>query len=278
MKLTDKQIDIVLAYVRGEMSEEAFLEFKQGVSDQKAIEEEVAFQKSIGSALKLDLAQEAMDQGNTENTLEDKSAHPHFETIRSNMNQARTENEKGKNQIRRLWMTGVAAACVLFVCSLGFRTYLNHQLDNSLNVIVDNADIKGMSQKIDGLKSVSGRSTSINYKLEEAQKAYQNKDWDKALATFDQLEDQLKYKSAGIDYCKSIIFFNKKEYERSIQHLENIDLNKADSPCEIHRFLTLSYLKIKNKHEAKKQFELLAKNTQNCDQQLMKQLNKFFLI
>lgn len=194
------------------------------------------------------------------------------------MSQARTENEQKKGRIRRLIITGVAAACVLFVCTFGFRTYLDNQLDNSLKSIADNVNIDGMTQKIDGIKSVSGRSTFIKTKLEGAQIAYQKEDWDTALAIFNQLESQTGYQTAGIDYCKSVILFNKKEYAKSIQYLERIDLNNAESACEIRHFLTLSYLKINNKQEAKKQFKLLSENTQNCDQQLVKQLNKHFLI
>jgi len=275
MKLTDKQIDIVLAYVREELSEEAFLDFKQGVKDQNALDQEVVFQKSIVSALKLNKAAEAMSHAKTENILEDKSAHPHFETIHKSMSQARTANQHRKKQIRRWLITGIAAASVLFVCTIGFRTYLDNQLNDSLNVIVDNVDIDGMAQKIDGVKSVSGKSTFINSKLEGAQTAYENKDWDTALAIFNQLESQSRYQTAGIDYCKSIIFFNKKEYAKSIQLLENIDLSKAEATCEIRHFLILSYLKIENKQKAKKQFNLLSKS---CDQELVKELNKYFLL
>lgn len=278
MKLTDKEIDKVLAYVSEELSEEAFLEFKQGVNDQAALQEEVTFQKSILSAVKLNKAQEAMDNAKTENILENKTEHPHFQTIQRNMNQARTENENRKRQIRRWVMTGVAASFLLFVCTFGFRTYLDNQLNNSLNTIVNNVNIDGLSQKIDGIKSVSGRSTFVNAKLEEAQAAYQNKDWDKALAIFDQLADQSKYQTAGIDYCTSVILFNKEEYAKSIHLLENINPNETASSCEIHHFLTLSYLKINNKQEAKKQFEMLSKDAQNCDQQLVSQLNKHFLL
>lgn len=278
MKLTEKQIDIVLAYVRNEMTEEAFLDFKQNTTNQKALEEEVLFQKSILSAVKLNEVNNAIDQAKTENILDNKSEHPKFEAIHRNMNQARAENENKKRQIRRWVITGVAATFLLFVGTFGFRTYLDNQLENSLNSIVNNIDIDGMAQKIDGIKSVSGRSMFINSKLKAAQTAYQNKDWDSVLSIFNQLEDQSKYQTAGMDYCKSVILFNKKEYAKSIQGLERIDLNTTASACEIHYFLTLSYLKINKKQAAEKQFNLLSKNTENCDQQLVSQLNKHFLL
>jgi|GEM_PF-1250791 len=278
MKLTDFELDLVSAYIRNELSGKILLDFKQKLLNNEALKQEVMLQKGILSAMRLNRVKDAMDSAKTENLLEDKSKHPQFEAISKTMDVARNANEQRKKRIRHALVTGAAAVCLLIVGTLGISSYLNNQLDNSLNVIVNNVNLDKLYQKIDGIKSVSGRSAYISFKLEEAQKAYQEKDWDTALAIFDKLEQQSEYKSVGIDFCKSIIFYNKKEYVKSIKKLESIDLSKAESTCEIHHFLTLSYLKIKNKTAAKKQFNLFAKNPQNCEPQLVKKLNKHFVL
>jgi len=144
--------------------------------------------------------------------------------------------------------------------------------------IANSIDLEAMSLTIDGLKSVSGRPDFIKHKLEKAQTAFDKKDWDTALTVFEQLSRQSRYESAAMDFSTGIIFYHKKEYTKSIEHLESIDFNEAASACEIRYFLTLSYLKSKKKAEATEQYNMLVESPQSCDSQYVKGLKKYFIL
>jgi len=81
-----------------------------------------------------------------------------------------------------------------------------------------------------------------------------------------------------MNFCEGIIFYNKKEYGKSIKKLESIDLEEAKLFCEIRHFLALSYLKTKNKPKAKEQYKILSENSQKCNKQAIKQLKKYFIL
>ncbi len=273
MKLTDTQHDLVAAYIKGELNREALNDFEDALSKDEALQEELMFQKSMLSALGLDTVETAMKEARIENLLENKTQHPQFEIIQNNMRQARVENIDKQRQVRR-WL---AAVCVLLVSVFGFQKYLSNQLDSDLAEIAATIEHEQVAL-IAEFKSVSGRPTVIAYKLTEAEQAFKEKNWKKVLTLFEQLRHQFEYNSVSMDFCESIVFYNKKEYLKSIEKLESIDRNEAASACEIHHFLALSYLKNKNKTKAKEQYDILLDDFQSCDNQLIKRLKKYFIL
>jgi len=278
MKLTLVQHELVATYIKGELNEESLANFEATLAGNTALQEEVLFQKSILSSLRLDIPENAMKRARMDNLLEDKTQHPQFEFIQNKMQQARIFNANRQRQIRRWLLGGLVAACVLLFSVVGLQVYLDGQLDSDIGEIANSIDLEAMSLTIDGLKPVSGRPDFIKYKLEEAQTAFDNKDWNTALAVFEQLSYQSRYESTAMDFSKGIIFYHKKEYEKSIEQLESIDLNKAASACKIRYFLALSYLKNKKKNKAKEQYETLTTNSQNCNEQSVKHLKKYFIL
>lgn len=280
MKLTHAQYDLAVAYVKGELSGKVLRNFETTLPDSEALREEVAFQRTILSAVRLNVAADTLRQATHKNLLEDKTQHPQFEVIQNNIQKARTYNINRQRQIRRWWVSGlVAAACMVLVGTVGINMYLNNQLEGDIVKIINTIDIEDRSLKIDGIKSVSARTDVIIYKLKEAENAFETQDWDTALSIFEQLRSQFKYESAAMDFCESIVFFYKKQYTKSIEKLEDIDLNQVESDGEIRHFLTLSYLKNKNKSKAREQYDILLSDTTEAhDKQTIRGLKKYFIL
>lgn len=278
MKLTDTQYDLVAAYIKGELKGEVLKNFEETLAENEALQEEVLFQKSILSSLGLDMVESNLKQARIDNVLDNKTEHPHFEAIQNNIRKARIANADQQGQSRR-WLAGlVAAACVLLVSTVGWRTYLDRQLTNDMNEVAHSINLEIISLNMDGIKLVSGRPDFIKYKLGEAQTAFENKDWDAALSVFDQLSRQSRYESVAMDFARGIIFYHKKEYEKSITQLKDIDMSRAVSTCEIQYFLALSYLKNKNKIKAKEEYKTLTESSKNCDRQYVEHLGKYFIL
>jgi len=279
MKVTYTQYDLVVAYVKDELSGKALIDFKIALADSEALRQEVVFQQSILSAVRLNVAADTLTQAIHKNLLEDKTRHPQFEVIHKNMQQARIENINQERRIRRWWVSGlVAAACVVLVSVAGLSMYLSGQLDGDMLVAAAMVE-RGRVPVTEGeIKEVSARRTVIKKKLEQAEQAFKRRDWEETLTIFEQLRTQYKHNSTEMDFCEAIIFHNKKEYTKSVEKLESINLDEAKSACEIRHFLALSYLKIKNKTKAKEQYKILTKTPQKCNKQTIKKLKKYFIL
>jgi len=192
--------------------------------------------------------------------------------------QARIDNINRQRRIRNWVVSGLAAAaCVVLVSIVGLKAYLNGQLDGDIAELVVTVD----SERIpltEGIKDVSTRHDVVERKLNRAKEAFKKRDWKTTLSVFDTLRTQYKYNSAEMDFYEAVILYNEKEYTKSIKKIESINIKEAQSPCEIRHFLTLSYLKIKNKTKAKEQYEMLSRSSQKCDKHTIKQLKKYFIL
>lgn len=278
MQLTKQQQELTGAYVKKELTGKALTDFETDLARNSALQEEVIFQKSIFSALKLNRMEQAVQQVKADNMTDDKKQHPKYKVIQSNMRQARIENTNRQRRIR-YWASGlVAAACIALVGIFGLRMYLNNQLDSDI------AEQAAMMERVripvtkGEIKEVSARRAVIEEKLEQAEQAFKEDDWETTLSIFEQLRKQYKYNSAEMDFCESIIFHYKKEYKKSVEKLESINLEEVESACEMQYFLTLSYLKVKNKTKAKYQYETLVESPQKCDKHAIENLNKYFTL
>jgi len=119
MKITDEQYELVAAYIKDELKGEVLTDFEATLVKNEALLEEVAFQKSILSALRLNVTADTLQQATVDNLLEDKTLHPQIEVIQNNIQQARIDNINRQRRIRR-WLMGLAiAACVVLVSTVG---------------------------------------------------------------------------------------------------------------------------------------------------------------
>jgi len=277
MKITDEQYELVAAYIKDELKGEVLTDFEATLVKNEALLEEVAFQKSILSALRLNVTADTLQQATVDNLLEDKTLHPQIEVIQNNIQQARIDNINRQRRIRR-WLMGLAiAACVVLVSTVGLKKYLNGQLDRDMANVAATVE-RERAPLTKGVKDVSARRSIIEHKLNRAEAAFKKGDWAATTYVFDTLRNQYKYNSVEMNFCEGIIFYNKKEYGKSIKKLESIDLEEAKLFCEIRHFLALSYLKTKNKPKAKEQYKILSENSQKCNKQAIKQLKKYFIL
>jgi len=251
MELTHVQLDLVAAYIRGTLSGEALTDFETALAANETLQEEVEFQRSLLSAVRLNVAAKTLEQATFSNILKDKTLHPQFEATQNNIQQARIDNINRQRRIRKHWMTGLAAAaCMVLVSIVGLKMYLNSQLDSDMEKIAAIAEYGRISLPED-IENVSARRAVIAAQLDIAEQAFEDENWELTQEIFGYLRDTLLYNSAGMDFCESIIFYYKKAYAKSIEKLENINLAETESACQIRHFLTLSYLKINDKTKAK---------------------------
>jgi len=278
MKLTHKQLDLVTAYVKSEISGKALTDFETVLAANEILREEVAFQRSLLSAVRLNVAANMLQQVTLDNPLEGKTLHPQFEVVQNNLQQARIDNINRQRRIRKHWIRGLAvAASMILVSFFGLKMYLNNQLNSDMEQLAATVKYERISLT-ENIKDVSARRTVIAEQLGSAERAFEEEDWETTQQIFEYLRDTLLYNSADMDFYEGIIFYHKKEYTKSIETLENINLDEAESVCQIRHFLTLSYLKINDKTKAKEQYRILAESIQKCDEQDIKQLEKYFIL
>jgi len=279
MELTHVQLDLATAYVKGTISGEALADFESALTANETLQEEVIFQRSLLSAVRLNVAAKTLEQASFSNILKDKTLHPKFEATQNNIQQARIDNINRQKRIQKHWIIGLAvAASMILVSIVGLKMYLNNQLDGDMDSIAAKVKRERIPLTQTKIKDVSARRTVIVAELEKAEQAFKDENWEETQDIFEYLRHTLLHNSAEMDFYESIIFYNKKQYAESIEKLENINLDEAESVCQIRHFLTLSYLKIKNKSKAKGQYEILVENSQQCDKQTVKRLKKYFIL
>lgn len=277
MELNTQQNELAGAYVKQELTNKVLSDFETELAHNAALQEEVIFQKSIVSALKLDRVEQAMHQAKIDNMVDDKKENPQFKVIQNNMQQARIDNAN-RRRIRRRWASGLAtAASIVLISIFGLKMYLNNQLDSDMAEVATTVELRGISLT-ENTKEVSARPDVIRVKLKQAEQAFKEGNWEATLSIFGQLRNQYKYNSFEMNFCESIIFYNKKEYRRSVEKLESINLDEAESACDVQHFLTLSYLKIKNKPKAKEQYQMLTESPQKCNKQTIENLKIYFTL
>ena len=178
MELTHLQLDLAAAYVKGKLSGEALTNFETALAANETLQEEVAFQRSLLSAVRLNVAAKTLEQATFSNILEDKTLHPEFGATQNNIQQARIDNINRQRRIRRHWVAGLAvAACVLLVSVVGLQTYLNGQLNSDMEQIAATVKYERVALT-ENIKDVSARRAVIMEELGNAERAVEGGDWD----------------------------------------------------------------------------------------------------
>lgn len=265
MKLTDIQYNMAAAYVKGELDGKTLADFEATLKDNEALREEVIFQKSIGSALRLDMVEEATKQAKIDNLLEDKTEHPQFEVIRNNVRQARVDNVRQQKRIRR-WLAGLAAACLIGVGSCG---------DDVITGIQTNTMIKSWYANLnpfsdDEYELVNETDQSMEELLQVAEEEYAKGELEAALASLNKISEEKL--PAQTLLGKGKIHAQLKNYEESKRLLL---LATASDEIKIkddaHLRLGMVHLRLREKDEAKKQLAQISTEAKKTEaKQMMK--------
>ncbi len=269
--LTDKEYDLARAYIKKELIGVALSDFESKLKNNEALQEEVIFQKSILSALRLDMVEEAMSKAKIDNVLEHKTEHPQYEFVRNNMQQARMENARSQRRIRRWVVTGLAAACILLVGIFGLRMNSNPILNNEIaNLQVVFAPPEPEFEYVKGVDI----PTEVQDKLDDAKNQYKDNDFDAALNTLNEIpvKDMKDYilLAKGTIYAKQ--GNNKESVEPLSKAAQSEDIVIKD---EAHYILGLVYLRMENKTKAEKQFNKLSGENEKYRDEADRLLNKY---
>jgi len=171
MRLTEQQYELTGAYVRQELTGKALTDFEAELDRNTFLQQEVIFQKSILSSLKVDRVVQAIHQAKTANIPDDKQENPQLKIVRNNIRQARIHSTNRRLRIR-WWVSSLAAAaCLVLVSLLGLRAYLGSQLDGDMAAIAATVEREGIPLS-ENIKEVSARTDVIRKKLEDAEQAF----------------------------------------------------------------------------------------------------------
>ena len=246
MKITYKQYELVTAYLKGELSGKERTDFEATLATNEVLREELIFQRSILSAVQLNVTAATLQQATLDNLLEDKTLHPKLEVIQNDMQQARVYNINRQKRVRRWWISGLAAvACVLGVLFFSNHLITNAQLDKEIASWEIEFDTSGSDYE-----EVSSSMTEI----ETAKKYYEKGKRKAAFTTLDSISDsQLPDR---ILLAKGKIQAQLKNYQASKELLIPASLSTEaivrDKACLA---LGMVYLRLRKKEAAKKQLE-----------------------
>ena len=247
MKLTDTQLDLAAAYVKEELSGKALTDFEAAIATNEVLREEVAFQRGILGALRLNVAVATSEQAMHENMLEDGTLHPHFEHTQRVAQQARIANINRQRRIRNWAVSGLAiAACVLGLFFFGPTFMLNHHLDNEIASWEIRFDSRSKYEDVSS-------ADAMDKQIQTAKNQYTEGNPKAALATLNQIEGKLP------DYillAKGQMQVQLKNYEES--ELSLSDAAKSDKISikdDAHLALVVVYLRLGEKEKAKEESE-----------------------
>mgnify|MGYP000226588708 CR=1 FL=1 len=274
MKLTDIQYDMVAAYVKEELDGKRLADFEVTLKENKVLREEVMFQKSIGSALRLDMVEDAVKQAKIDNLLEDKTEHPKFEFVRNTTQQARTDIVNRQRQIRRWLVRGLVAACVVLVIGPAYNWYIDNQLKREINKEFAIIDIDPLENR-----PVGARTHVIEDYLEKIDIALQESNSDKIIEIKNEMfslriNDDITM--SQVQFALAIIDVRQDKHTEAIEKLNFILSKDNDITEKVQWLLGLAYLKDKQKKNAKEQFEALAKGTGKYSTKANEILKKHF--
>lgn len=247
MKLTDTQLDLAAAYVREELSGKALTDFEAAIAADEVLREEVAFQRGILGALRLNVAVATSEQAMRENILADGTLHPQFEHTQRVAQQARIANINRQKRIRKWVASGLAmAACVLGLFFFSPRIISNHSLNNKIADLEVTFDSGSIFEDV-------GSSGDIDKQIQTAKDQYSKGKLKAALATLDQIEGEAP---AYILLAKGQIQAKLKNYKESESLLLSATKSSQISIRDDARLtLVVLYLRLGEKEKAEKQLE-----------------------
>lgn len=259
MKLTDIQYDLVAAYVKEELNGKVLTDFETTLKENKTLRGEVIFQKSIRSALRLDMVEEAMKQAKIDNLLENKTEHPKFEFIRNNMQQARMDNIRQQRRIQAWWVG--LAACLIGVGFFGKNIINSHQTNN----IIASWEVQFEdSNPYEDVNSIN----DMEKRIQDAEEQYTEGKWEATLTTLNIIsESELP---EHVLLAKGQINAQLKNYEKS-KELLSLATESEETTIQDDARLALSMVhwRLGEKAEAKKQLAQISSKSKKKEAILM---------
>ncbi len=277
MKLSDKQQELIDAYVKQELEGEALESFEQELSENKFLKEEVRFRQGIRSVFQVKSVEEVIEQAKSDPLLEEanerKIDHPQLGNVHDVIQQAKLENHVDKRRtIRRLVAVGIAASILLFI-GIGNWWSLGEQ---SLPNLADgnfSAPAIELTYTAPEIESVSA-TQRVQALLSEALEAYRNKQFDKTLSIFNNLRSEYNYETDEMLLYEAIIDYQSENYKAATDILQSITTKNSKIKNEAHWYLALAYLKTEQKELAKKQLEVVAEQASVHQKNAKKLLGK----
>ncbi len=278
MKITDKQHELIDAYVQQELTGSALASFEQELAENEVLRQEVLFRQGIRSVFQVKAVEQVIQQAQTDPLLEEanerKIKHPQLESVHNTIQQAKAENTiRRKRTFRRLTVMAIAASFLGIFWMSGLWTG-----EQSLPELADKnfstpeVELNYTAPKIESVSATAG----IEALLSEAMQAYTAQDFDKTLTIFDNLRSEYSYETDEMLLYEGIIDYHKNNYGRAAELLQQITTRNSKIKNEAHWYLALTYLKDNEKDLAKEQLEIVIKQStthQKDAQSLLKKIN-----
>ena len=263
MKISDKQHELIDAYVRQKLTGSALESFEQDLAENEVLRQEVLFRQGIRGVFAVKAVEQVIQQAKSDPLLEEanerKIENPQLEGVHNTIQQAKTENAtRRKRTIRRLTIMAIAASFL----GMFWMSGLWMLGEQSLPELADSnftAPKVSLNHTVPEIESVSATQDGINALFEEATQAYNAKEYEKTLAIFDNLRSEYSYETDEMLLYEGIIDYHKNNYGKAAEILQQITARNSKIKYEAHWYLALIYLKNDQKDLAKEQLEIVAK-------------------
>ncbi len=265
MKITDKQHELIDAYIQQKLTGSALESFERELAENEVLREEVLFRQGIRSVFQVKAVEQVIQQAKTDPLLEEanerKIEHPQLESVHNTIQQAKTENViRRKRTIRRLTVMAIAASFLGMFWMSGLWTASEQSLPELADKNFSTPKVE-LNYTTPEIESVSATQAGIEALLSEAMEAYDAQEFDKTLAIFDNLRSEYSYETDEMLLYEGIIDYHKNNYGRAADLLQQITTRNSKIKNEAHWYLALTYLKNNEKDLAKEQLEIVIKQS-----------------
>ncbi len=279
MKITDKQHELIDAYVQQKLTGSALESFERELAENEVLRQEVLFRQGIRSVFQVKDVEQVIQQAKTDPLLEEanerKIEHPQLESVHNTIQQAKTENTiRRKRIMRRLTVMAIAASFLGMFWMSGLWTVGGQSPIELVNEISLEPKVE-LNYVAPQIESVSAKA-GIEDLLSQAMQTYKNKQFDKALEIFDDLRSKYSYETDEILLYEGNIHFHNKNYGRAVESLQQITTRNSKIKDEAHWHLALTYLKNNEIDLAKEQLKIVIKQStthQKDAKSLLKKIN-----
>lgn len=276
MQLTDKQQDMIFAYLNNDLSEAERTEFETELTKNELLRKEFHLERAIFMSVELDKVASSLKIAKENNMLKEDEAVADFQIIRNNLQQAKINNtNKQRRMIRRWVIAGLAAACIL----LGLRfSFLRLQPDISPQVTVT-TDEKIKTFYIDEPieeNSPTLASSAVEKRIIKRLRKVDKTKENNLNATQDNINGIRKQfgESDAIVICEARIHYLKKENKKSIKLLNELIEKDSEYVEDARWYLSLIYLQNDQKCKARQLLKLLEEKSEKYNDDAQKELKE----
>jgi len=279
MQLTDKQQDMIFAYLNNDLSEAERTEFEAELTTNELLRKEFQLEKAVFMSFEFDKVAASLEKAKENNALKEEREAVEFQVVKNNLQQAKINNRNKRRRIRRLIITGIAAACILFV----FFTWIvpmSQEISEDNSIAID-GEIKktfdigdSTNENPTKLVSVSGM---VRKKLGRVNKAIEENNLVEAQRNIDIVRNQYYEKSDIVIVYEARIHYLKNENpQKSINLLNGLIENDSAFTEDARWYLALMYLQNSQKKKARQQLDILKETSEKYGNKSKTVLKKYF--